>query len=169
MKNQSSIVIGLFLILLGVCFLFLQFFPALGIFVNFEFLWPLIPLAIGIIFLTFGLLNTPRLMIAGAILTGIGTNLLIYNTWNLWGFWQLWLLVPAFVGLGVMLATWRAGRGLRRGIAAGGWPLTIGLVLFGSFTLTHLPFFQIGWPVILIAVGLLWLLRTLMSGRRTTR
>ena len=165
MKNQSSIAIGLFLIVLGGCFLILQFFPSLGTYVDFDYLWPLIPLGIGLLMGLIGLFSNPPMLVPGTILSGIGLILFASNTFRMWDFWQLWLLVPAFVGLGIMLFTIRDGKGVGQALSAGGWPLMIGLVLFAVFSLLHLAIFQLFWPVILILAGVIWLFRVSLRGK----
>ena len=165
MKNHSSIAIGLILIILGACFLILQFVPSLGALVDFDFLWPLIPLGIGLLMLILGFSSSPSRLIPGTILSGIGLILFVSNTFQQWDFWQLWLLVPAFVGIGIVLFNLRDGKGLPQAASAGGGPLTVGLVLFAVFSLAESSVFQIFWPVILIIAGVGWLLRALIRGK----
>ena len=161
MKNQSSIIIGTFLILLGICFFILQFSPDFGAAIDFGELWPIIPLGIGLIFILFGFISNPPLLIPGTILTGIGIILFVSNSFRLWNFWQLWLLVPGFVGLGIILMYARNGGDVRLGIRIGGPLVVLSAVLFGVFALIHLSIFDLLWPLLFIGVGGLWLLRVL--------
>lgn len=160
MKTQSSIFVGFLLILAGTTFLLLQFFPGLTNFIDMSTLWPLIPLGLGGIFLVSGLVFNPPLLVPGSILSGIGSLLFVFNSFDLWDFWQLWLLVPVFVGLGVILANLRDGQGLRRGLRQGGPPLVVGFVLFAIFTAVFSDYFAVLWPVLVILAGIVMLFRS---------
>lgn len=161
MKTQSSIFVGFLLILAGTIFLLLQFIPGLYDLVNFADLWPLIPLGLGIVFFMAGLLFNPPLLIPGSILSGIGTILLVSNSFELWDFWQLWLLVPAFVGVGIILSSLRSGKGLRSGLSQGGPPFLVGLVLFFVFSAVFSDYFAALWPLLIIFAGIVMFIRAL--------
>lgn len=147
MQKQGSIVTGAILILAGIFFLAAETFPSLADIINFGFLWPFIILAVGGVFLLFGLLNTPGLFIPGTIVSGVGMILLYQNSTGNWHHWQLWLLVPALVGVGLALMNIREGRGLAGAMPATGILLAVGLGLFVVFSFADL------WPVVLIVIG----------------
>ncbi|MDJ0755506.1 MAG: hypothetical protein QNJ45_18420 [Ardenticatenaceae bacterium] len=165
MKNQSSILVGFLLILLGTCFLLVQFIPGLSQSIDFALLWPLIPLGLGVIFFVSGVVASPPMLIPGTILSGIGMILFVSNTFNWWDFWQLWLLIPAFVGIGIVLSEIRQGKGLQRSLSHGGPPLIVGIVLFVVFTAVFSSSFSFLWPILLIILGVGWLMRSILFRR----
>jgi ribose/xylose/arabinose/galactoside ABC-type transport system permease subunit len=76
----------------------------------------------------------------------------------------MWTLIPGFSGLGTLLAG-LLGMEARRSIQAGAWQVFISLVLFfifGSF-LGGLNLFGAYWPLLLVLLGLLILLRPLFK------
>ena len=104
--NQASIVIGGILIILGGIFLALNVFH-----IDFGKVWPLIFFIIGAGFYLPVLLmprdrqNLAGLLVPGTILFGLGT-IFFYNTFtDSWGSWAyIWALIPASVGLGLLIA-----------------------------------------------------------------
>lgn len=163
MHKRGSIFTGTLLILVGIFFLLAEFFPGLAATINMAFLWPLIVLALGAFFLVAAVLGNYGLAVPGVILSGIGSNLFYMNTTGNWDFWQLWLLVPSYVGMGIVLSTLLAGKRLSSGLRAGGVPLTIGLILFVIFALPYNVLTY--WPALLILLGVWLLLRNARSGR----
>ncbi|MBK8434265.1 MAG: hypothetical protein IPL28_24585 [Chloroflexi bacterium] len=161
MRKQGSIINGFVLILVGLFFLAAQFVPGLASLINFGQLWPLIVLGLGVIFLVSAVLGrTPGLAIPGTILTGIGSNLLYFNSTDNWHHWPLWLLVPCYVGVGLILNSTMNGRSWRHAMPAAGILMFIGSGLFFIFLAADL------WPIALIVVGTALLLRNL---RRRTK
>ena len=163
MQKQSSIVVGLILILAGILFLVLQAFPELAAQIDLASQWPLIIVGIGALFLLGALFGTPPLAIPGAIVTGIGLLLFYQNATGNYQSWAYaWSLIPGFVGLGIMLMgaldpdqREQIGNGFRLVL------ISLGLfVVFGGF------FGAFGqyWPVLLIIGGVLLLFRS--RGRR---
>ena len=100
MKNQSSIAIGLILILLGACFLILQFVPSLGALVDFDFLWPLIPLGIGLLMVILGFSSSPSRLIPGTILSGDRAHLIRIQYLSAVGFLAVMAAGPRFCRFG---------------------------------------------------------------------
>jgi len=166
MQKQSSIIIGTILILVGILFLLVQFFPGLAVNLDISLQWPLIIIAVGTLLLLSAFLGTPALAIPGSIVAGIGGILYIQNLTNTWSSWSyVWTLIPGFVGIGLIIAgvlghqrrnSWREGSRL----------LLISAVLFLVFGAFFNGFSNVGqyWPVLLIGVGLWQLLP-----RRTKR
>ena len=104
--SRGSIVVGGILVVIGAIFLFVNVFR-----VNFGDVWPVIFFIIGAGFYLPVLLmprerrNLAGLLIPGTILFGLGAiffyNILADN----WGSWAyIWTLIPAAVGLGLLLA-----------------------------------------------------------------
>lgn len=161
MHRQSSIVIGLLLILGGLLFLGLQAFPGLASQIDLAGQWPLIIVGIGALFLMGALLGTPPLAVPGATVTGIGLLLSYQNTTGNWESWAFaWTLIPGFVGLGVMLMA-ALDPGKRGQIRDGARLVLISLILFAIVGGLFGVFGQF-WPILLILGGILLLFR----GRR---
>jgi hypothetical protein len=155
---------GLFLILLGALFLFFQLMPGLRI----QLSWPWIIVGVGAFLLVLGLLvGAPGMAIPACIVGGIG-GLLYYQfvtgDWESWAY--AWSLIPGFVGVGMILAG-LLGEDTREMFSGGSWLILISLVLFvvfGSF-LGGPKLLGDYWPVLLIALGLLQLVRALFRRR----
>jgi hypothetical protein len=104
--TRASVVIGGILIVLGGIFLALNVFR-----IDFGQVWPIIFFIIGAGFYLPVLLmphdrqNLAGLLIPGTILFGLGT-IFFYNIFSdNWGSWAyIWALIPASVGLGLLLA-----------------------------------------------------------------
>ena len=165
--QRTPTAVATILIGLGVLFLIVNVFG-----INFGRVWPLLFFIIGAAFyVPIVLLPEARaalaaLFIPGTILIGLGT-IFFYNTltedWNSWAY--MWALIPAFVGLGLILAA-RAGGWANSIVTTGLW-LAIGsgavfsvmAMFFGSQA-----FGAIG-PLVLIAVGVLFLIRSARPAR----
>lgn len=124
--NRGSIVAGGILILIGAIFLFVNVFQ-----INFGQVWPIIFFIIGAGFYLPVLLmprdrtNLAGLLIPGTILFGLGT-IFFYNVFSdNWGSWAyIWALIPASVGLGLLLAA-RVGHWGGDTMKAGFWMFVI--------------------------------------------
>jgi hypothetical protein len=82
--------------------------------------------------------------------------------WASWAF--AWALIPAFVGLGLLLA-FLGKRTLRIvGLSLMGWSMVV-FVTFGMFFASHGAWIRY-WPVSLILVGLMLLLQGQLVRRR---
>ena len=105
-NNRGSVVTGGILILIGAIFLFVNVFR-----IDFGQIWPIIFFIIGAGFFLPVLLmprerqNLAGLLIPGTILFGLGA-IFFYNIFaDNWGAWAyIWALIPASVGLGLLLA-----------------------------------------------------------------
>jgi hypothetical protein len=104
--SRTSVVIGGILILIGAIFLFVNVLH-----IDFGQVWPIIFFIIGAGFYLPVLLmprdrqNLAGLLVPGTILFGLGT-IFFYNIFaDNWGSWAyIWALIPAAVGLGLLLA-----------------------------------------------------------------
>lgn len=139
--NRGSLIAGIGLILLGGLFIGFNFIEGFGI----GQTWPMILIVAGFGFCLPALAwpdsrkGLAGLFIPGTILFVLGAiflfNTLTYvsphqNTWKIWAF--AWILIPASVGLGMMLAA-KVG-GWSHGVwVVGTWIGILGLALFGVF------------------------------------
>ena len=167
-RRRSSLVAGLLLILLGVWFMAVQFLPELRAWVYIEYSWPLMIVGLGVLLLVFGLLiGVPAMAVPACIVGGIGGLLYWQNATGNWESWAYtWTLIPGFVGVGIVLSGLLGGE-IGQSVRGGAWLILISLVLFtifGSF-LGGLGLLGPYWPVLLIALGLLVLVRSLFRPR----
>lgn len=165
-RRRTSMASGLVLILLGTIFLAFQLVPGLRNLINLDFTWPMIIVLVGFGLFILGLFSrAPGMAVPAVIVAGIGGILYYQNVTNDWGSWAyMWTLIPGFSGLGTLLAGF-LGMDARRSIQAGAWQVFISLVLFfifGSF-LGGLNLFGVYWPLLLVLLGLLILLRPLFK------
>jgi hypothetical protein len=103
-RNVGSIIGGSFLILLGLLFLFGQWFRGLNFL---GLLWPLIIVAFGALFFV-GMLaggkSSAGLAVPGSIITGIGLMLLVQSLTGYWESWSYgWTVILILVGLGIFI------------------------------------------------------------------
>ncbi|MCL4871369.1 MAG: hypothetical protein KJ063_20615 [Anaerolineae bacterium] len=165
MHKQSSVIGGMVLILVGLFFLAFQFLPAeLTRFLDMRAQWPLILVAVGGIFLAAAFLSQPPLAIPGMVLGGIGLLLYYQNLTGNWASWAYaWTLIPGFVGLGILLEQSLQGNA-KRGFRKGGKLLIMSLGLFIAFSLLFTGLRGLLWPVVMIGLGFILLIRNM--GRR---
>ncbi len=163
MDRRGSFVGGIILVLLGALFLAAQLIP--GIYQGFS--WPVIIIGLGAIFLIAAAISrVGPLAVPACILAGIGGILYYQNLTGNWETWSyVWTLIPGFVGVGILLAGLLSPR---PHMGSGGWTLIlISLIMFfifgGAFGLGG----EVSkyWPVLLIVLGLIALVRALF-GRR---
>ena len=162
--KRDNLVWGIILILVGAGFLLNQFFP--GLFGWFS--WPWILVAIGGIFFLASLIGrVGGLMIPALILLGLGGIFLYQSATGNWDSWSyIWALLPALAGLGILIGS-LYDREMVPARPAGAIMVVVGLVLFAVFggvfgldadILRY-------WPVILILVGLVVLVKALRPGK----
>jgi hypothetical protein len=168
-RRRSSLVGGILLILIGAWLVALQLVPGLGDWINIEFTWPWMIIAVGVILLIIGLIiGVPGLVIPACIVGGVGAILywqVATDGWVTWAF--AWALIPSFVGLGVLLSSILEGR-TAKGVREGGWLILIGVVLFvilGSI-FGSLGWLGPYWPLLVVAFGLLLVVQGLLRVRR---
>jgi hypothetical protein len=163
-RTRSTMGAGFLLILLGLLFLSFQLMPSWWNWLNVEVSWPLIIVGAGALLLVMGLLlNAPGMAVPAAIVGGIGALLYWQNATGNWESWSYaWALIPGFVGIGVILAGLLGEGRLRDALNGGGTLLLISLVMFAIFgSFLGGPDLGPYWPVLLIAVGLLLLVRAI--------
>ena len=168
-RTRRSIASGTLLILLGLLFLVYQFMPERFGWLQIDLDWPLIIVAVGVFLLIFGLIvGAPGMAVPASIVGGIGALLYWQNATGQWETWSFaWALIPGFVGVGVILSGLLGGGKLRDSIEGGGMLILISLVMFaifGSF-LGGLDVFGNYWPVLLILLGLIVLVRSFFPKR----
>lgn len=163
--HRSGIAGGVLLILFGIAFFVLQLSPNLWGWINPEYGWPLIVVAVGIgLFLFAVLANVPGLAIPGSIVTGIGSILYWQNATGNFETWEyVWALIPGFAGIGIILMGLLGDR-RRHNIESGLWLVLISAVLFIGFAsfFGALGTLGIYWPLVLVVLGLLMLVRPLL-------
>lgn len=167
-RQRNSVVGGLLLVLIGLLALAYQLVPGWRAMLRLEYSWPWTVIAVGGFLLVLGLLvGAPGLAVPACIVGGIGGLLLYQNTTGDWASWSYaWTLIPGFVGVGIILAGLLGER--RSGaLSSGAWLILISLVLFVIFgtLLGGQKILGPYWPVLLIVVGILALLRPVFRRR----
>lgn len=167
-SRKSSLVFGVLLVLVGAVFLLVQLVPGLKETINWASAWPLIIVGVGVAFLVGAVIGKlPGLAVPAAIIGGIGGLLWYQNATDSWGTWSYaWALIPGFVGVGIILSGILSGK-VREALTGGGWLIIISLVMFFIFGSFLGGFEQFGayWPVLLIVLGVMILLRPLIRTR----
>jgi hypothetical protein len=167
-RARSSLAGGLALILLGVVFLIAQVMPEQFAWLDPEKNWPLIIIGVGVLLFVIGLLSgAPAMAVPACIVGGIGGILYVQNATDNWASWSYaWTLIPGFVGVGVLLSGLLSGRG-SKAIQEGGGSILVSMVLFAIFgSLFGAADFVIPiWPIMLIAVGVIMLIRAIVRPR----
>jgi hypothetical protein len=165
MKRNNGVVGGVILIILGLLFLAREIFPEF-----FEFLdWPFIIIGLGGIFLLWAILSgTGGLAVPGSILVGIGGIFYYQNLtgdWESWAF--IWALIPGFVGVGIIISG-IIDRNYKEAFSGGLIMLLISGMLFFAFGSAFGLEQEITkyWPVLLILLGVVALVRAMFSGNR---
>jgi hypothetical protein len=162
-RTRSAVVSGTVLIAIGVVLLVLRVVP--GAFATLS--WPWIVIGVGALFLVLALVTvTPGLAVPACIIGGIGLILWWQNRTDAWWTWSFaWTLIPAFVGVGILVAGLLEGKPIRALLDAI-WPILVSLVLFVIFG-SSFGGLALGigiWPIlgiVLIAIGALVILRPL--------
>lgn len=165
---RSRLVGGALLVLAGVVLLALRTIPELRVLIQIEYSWPLIIVAVGVFLLLMGLLTgNPEMAVPACIVGGVGGILYWQNASENFGSWAYaWTLIPAFVGTGMILSGLLGGTA-RQKINEGIWMIVMGLTLFLVFggLFGGLDVFGPYWPVLLILLGIMILVRTLLRSR----
>jgi hypothetical protein len=167
-QRRPGIAAGLLLVLFGAALLALQVVPGLRTWLDISFGWTTIIIGIGAIMLLAGLVTSqPGLVTGGCIVAGIGGILYWQNATGAWASWAYaWTLIPAFAGLGTILAGAMQGdfpRSLRLGL----WQILTSAVLFLIFAafLGGPNLLGVYWPVLIIGLGVILLFQSLLRRR----
>ena len=167
-RGRSSLVIGVLLVLFGVVWLVVELVPGLSAWVGATLSWPVIIVGVGFLLLALGLLTgEPGMAVPACIVGGIGGLLYWQNATGNWESWSyVWALIPGFVGVGVVLSG-LLGEDTRRSLRDGGQLILVSLVMFLIFGSLAGALGSLGtyWPVLLILLGLVMLVRMLFRSR----
>jgi len=131
-RNNTSIVLGSILLVVGILALLGQLFRGSHFWGNF---WPFIIIGVGALFFV-GMLvggkSVAGLAIPGSIITVSGLMLLFQNLTGYWESWSYgWTVTLISVGLGIyIMGAYNGNAGARR---AGARVMEIGLILFVAF------------------------------------
>ncbi len=165
-KKRSTLAAGLILILVGLFLLVIQFLPGLASWLAWID-WPIYVVGVGLFLLLIGLLvGEPDMAVPALIVGGIGGILFWQNATGNWESWSyVWALIPGFVGLGLVISgllgsTAARGKKIKEGVQT----MLVSAVLFVVFgSVFGLPLLGDYWPVLLIALGVFLLGRTLLQ------
>jgi hypothetical protein len=165
MNRRASIVSGVFLVLLGLIFLVREIAPQ-----YFRFWeWPMFIIGFGGFFLLWAVLSgTGGLAIPGSIIAGIGGILYYQELSGEWESWSyIWTLIPGFVGIGIMLGSLIDGN-FKKSFGAGLTLLLISAIMLFSFGAAFGLDPQITqyWPALVIGLGIIILIRAIISGSK---
>ena len=167
-QRRTALAGGIILIALGVMFLAGQIVPEVSRWLRIEYSWPLWVIGWGVFLFILGLLTgAPALAVPPCIVGGIGGLLSWQNATGNWDSWAYaWPLIPGFIGVGTLLMG-ILGEKPRESITGGLWMMFISLILFFVFgsVFGGLGLFGPYWPVLLIGLGVVVLLRSFF-GRR---
>lgn len=165
-RTRSNMIGGLMLVGLGILFLIYQIAPEQMRWLRIETTWPMIVIASGVGLLVLGLLvGAPGMAIPASIVSGVGLLLYWQNATGNWESWAYaWALIPGFAGVGIILNGMLGGERMSQALKAGFWLILISLTLFVIFAswLGGLNLFGPYWPVLLILLGLLVLVRNIL-------
>lgn len=164
MKRKSGIFGGILLILLGLLFLASEIYPEIFSFWS----WPFILIGLGVIFLLWALITqSGGLAIPGSILSGLGGIFYYQNVTQDWESWSyIWALIPGFVGVGILLSS-LIDKKFKQNLSAGLTLILISAILFFAFGSQFglASAITMYWPVLLIALGAVALLRALLKNK----
>lgn len=162
-NRRAGLIWGILLILAGLVFLGAQVFPDLFSWMG-EITWPWFVIGAGVLLLLIGIVsNQPGMIVPACITSGVGAILYWQNMTGNWESWAwIWALIPGFAGIGTMLmGLWQG----KLSVVLGGlWSIGLSLVMtaiFASFLggPRFLGQYWRYWPVLLILLGLLSLVR----------
>jgi hypothetical protein len=161
--NSGSLIAGIGLVLLGALFICFNLIPEFTL----AKTWPVIFFVIAFAFFLPGLAwpdarkGLAALFIPGTILFVLGVIFFFNTLTNIWIVWAYaWILVPASVGLGMVLAAW-AGQWDRGVRLVGTWIAIISLATFAVFAALFgngaVKFFGAG---VMVLMGIFMLIRS---------
>lgn len=168
-QNRSNLVLGVLLIAVGGWLIATRQVPEIQAWLDENFIWPMYTIGAGLLILLIGLLTgNPGMAVPAAIVSGIGGILYYQEVYSAYTSWYLWFLIPAFVGVGMIL-TGLLGEDTRRNLSRGLRNIATGVVLalvfgtlFGGLTLLG----DFGVPILIILLGVYILARGILRGGR---
>ena len=164
-SRGSGLVLGVLLVLAGAGLLAARLVPGLEQWVGSSVGWPLIIVGFGCVLVLAGLLaRLTGLITGGSVIAGIGAILYYQSFTNDWASWAYaWTLLPGFAGLGAIIAGLVEGA-FGRALRAGLWQILTSIILFFIFAsvLGGLNLLGLYWPVLVIILGVIMLLRPVL-------
>ncbi|MFO7944456.1 MAG: hypothetical protein R6U51_09200 [Anaerolineales bacterium] len=164
-EKRTNIAGGIILVLVGAALLAVQILP--GVFIQFS--WPWIVIIVGLFLFGLGAaIGEPGMVVPACIVGGIGGILYYQNLTGNWESWSfVWSLILGFVGVGIILMNLLSGEG-GNAFREGGFLVLISLTLFAVFGSFFGALGLVGdyWPVLLILLGVLVLLRPLLIPKK---
>lgn len=176
-RDRSLLAVGAILIVLGLLAVVARVADIeLGAFIG-EQTWPFLVIVPGLVLLAMAFVRTPPaglgFVIAGSIVTTVGTILLVQANTGAWASWAyVWALIPAAAGLGMALYG-LLGRtrelvdtGVRM-VLIGGALFAVGWWYFETLFSTGKQPIDLGgwWPLVLIGIGVVLTVRALLDTR----
>jgi hypothetical protein len=168
-RNRSSIRTGLVLILLGVFFVVVQAYPAFRTLFSPEYSPAVVLFGVATLLALIGVATgSAGMAIPVCIVGGIG-GIFYWQTASGVGpiSWSYaWALIPGFVGVGIFFRSVLSGwpwRGMDEAV----WLIALSTILFLVFgtAFGNLSILGPYWPVLLIVLGVLSLVRSLLRRR----
>ncbi len=167
-QNRTNLVLGLLLILIGGWLIVTRQVPGIQAWLDDNFVWPMYTIGAGLLILLIGLLTgNPGMAIPATIVAGVGGILYYQEVYvGYSNTWYLWLLMPSFVGLGMVLAG-LLGENSRHNLSRGLRNIATGVVLalvfgtlFGGLNILG----EFGVPILIILLGVFILARGILRG-----
>jgi hypothetical protein len=156
--REGRLWLGLILIGLGAIFLLDRVVPDIGAY---------LPLLVGLgFFVAFLATRAYGFLIPAGIVSGVGAGILLQQTYDQGGIFLL-ALGGGFVAIWLIGALFRLREHHWWPLIPGGILLTIGLVDLADESGPLSELLDIGWPILLVAVGLLVIVRALAERRAT--
>jgi hypothetical protein len=134
-RNRTQLVLGIILILVAGWLIATRAYPDLARIIRLPaFEWPMWVILSGAALLVIGLLTgAPGMAVPACIVAGIGCILYYQNSTGNWESWAyMWTLIPAFVGVGSILAG-LLGEDFKSSVRQGLNAIIISAVLFAVF------------------------------------
>jgi len=168
-NRRSVLTWGVILVLAGLIILVFQLFPDLWSSIG-GFTWPWLVIGVGVLLFIIGIIaHEPGMAVPACVVSGIGAILYWQNSTGNWASWAwIWALIPGFAGLGtVIMGIWQ---GKVDTILGGLGAIVVSIVLtiiFGSLLggPQLLGDYAQYWPVLLIVLGLISLVRYFSRSR----
>ena len=151
MEKRDTIFIGLILILIGAFIFIGKLSPGVHELGKSASVFSFGLLIVGLGVLLSGIITKHPRVVLGSLLTGIAA-LLIYQkaAGGVWT-WQPWLLLPSFLGVGILIRDIQAGEPKRKAWKNASFLILMGIILFALFSVKGFLTFLI--PALLVLIG----------------